>query len=313
MKVCYEYFVRSEIKLTDEVFPVLSFTRNGAAVTVHKPIGRSGLYLSAAMMLPVPAMTTGPDLAQDLGASLIRVEVESERCEDRNQVGNILGPVAQQMVHDLVPWIRVLTRQYWIGRKDRDRLDQRISVTLVDGTHTTPLSTGMFGLGFPYGAPLNAEIWADIGDRMARCEKAAPSRLFFCDALLDALEQDVPQAVVALGVSCELEISSLLEEILARRSNEFRTLFQKYTRFTFDDEVRLIAEFGGDAFADVDKQSARLVNVLYGMRGQAIHRGQSSYDEEGKAVALDVNHIPKFVRAVESFFSWCEAQRRKNL
>jgi len=313
MHVRYEYCVRSEIKLTDEVFPVLSFKRRGVDVRLRKPIARSGLYLSASIVGPAPAMTTGPDLAQDLGASLISVEVESEQCNDQGEIGSILAPVANEVFDDLVPWIRVLTRQYWIGRMDRERSEQRISVSLVGQNRATPLSTSMLGFVFSYGSPLNLVIWTDLGRKMANCEKPPLSRLFFCDALLDILEQHIPQAVVALGVSCELEISGLLQDILARRSEEFRSLFERYARFTFNDEVRMIAEFGGEAFAEVDRESARLVSLLYGMRGQAIHRGECSYDEDGKTVALDVRCIPKFVKAVESFFSWCESQRRKAL
>jgi hypothetical protein len=171
--------------------------------------------------------------------------------------------------------------------------------------------SGSAGWFLEYGRDLDATTWAQIGKKLALGERPRPSQLFFCDALLDIAEDDIPQAIVALGVSCEIEISILRQEILARKDEEFRLLFEEYMKPRFEESFKLLKEFGCDPLSDFDKKTDRLVRNLYKARGKAAHRGECYYVEDGEKVLITRTGIAEYVVAVERLFAWSNAQRMR--
>ena len=107
-----------------------------------------------------------------------------------------------------------------------------------EGKREIARHSGGAGWGVEYGRDLDAATWAQIGTKLARGERPRPSQLFFCDALLDITENDLAQAVVALGVSCEIDISILRQDILAGKDQEFGRLFEEYMRPRFEDKFQ---------------------------------------------------------------------------
>lgn len=317
MRVRYQFAVRSEINLVADGFPKLSLERDGNRIQVSKPVTRSKFYISQDIVgnqPTVPNVDLRADWAVFIGVSLVDIELEPRGQISQDQVMNRLHPPAAQVLRDLVSWIRVLTRQYWVGYRERNIVEQQGWAILIDGENERSLGSVGGGFGFSYGRPLDRDTWLTIGAKLALRELPRPSQIFFCDALFDISQGDIVQAVAALGIAREMEANSLLSHILERRTQELQTIFEKHVRYKFTEATnKIIRIFGGEPFPEAEPGAARLLNTLYDMRGKAVHRGECTYDEHGKTVAVTFGDIPKFVEAAEKLFTWSENQRAKNL
>lgn len=261
---------------------------------------------------PVPKAWFEFESGRDMfETSLITVEVinPAEAIEEsfRKETQEFVQPLLQQ----LISWIRVLTRQYWVGYSGRNFRPIKYVMYVGQGEKEKPSHAGEVGWSFEYGRGLDAATWAQIETKLALGERPKPSQLFFCDALLDIAEGDVAQAIVALGVSCEMEMSILRQDILAGKDEEFQRLFEEYMKPRFEDSFKLLKEFGCDPFREFDEKADRLVRNLYKARGKAAHRGESYYEENGKKVFITRDGILVYVHAVERLFAWSDAQRMR--
>ncbi|MGD0221131.1 MAG: hypothetical protein ABSF71_02240 [Terriglobia bacterium] len=245
----------------------------------------------------------------EYGTSLITVEIilPADATEEslRKEMRGFVLPLLQQ----LVSWIRVLTRQFWLGYYGRSTRPQKYLLYIGPGEKDKPRHSGAVGWGLEYGRDLDATTWAQIGTKLALGERPRPSQLFFCDALLDISDGDLAQAIVALGVSCEIEIATLRQDILAGKDEEFGRLFEEYMRPRFEESFKLLNEFGCDPFSDFDKDACHLVRNLYRARGKAAHRGECYYVENGQKVLITLAGVFEYVNAVERLFAWSNAQR----
>ena len=316
MRVRYQFAVRSEIQVTSGSWPNLSFEGGDMHVEIEKPIPRSNFYTSADLLDRASDRKVDPEAAWAayLGVSLIAVELEQEEQVQEDKISMAFYKPAMEVLSGLLPWVRVLTRQYWVGYKELSSVTVHALVTVINKSDKKSLGTVTVPKGFIYGKDLDQNTWLAIGTKLANRERPRPSELFFCDALIDIAEGDIPQAVVALGASCDIEIHILVQDILRRRSEEFQNIFKKYARYTFGQGIdALVRDFGGDPFTVIEPEAARLVKVLYSMRGNAIHRAECIYEQQGKRVPVDSTNIGLFVEATEKLFTWSESQRSKSL
>ncbi|MHB8652454.1 MAG: hypothetical protein ACYDA9_01110 [Terriglobia bacterium] len=315
MRVKLIFTVRSKIKAEGLRADPLLFERNGARVRLQPPINKSTAYLATNEM---QRALTGELMrevgwAASLGMSLVEIQLEDDRLIPDDQVFPTYQPVAAKILSEFIGWLRVLTRQYWVGYKDFDFITTHCTVDVVEQGKARNITVGASGKGFGYGKALDDQTWSAIGARLAAGDRPPSSQLFFCDALLNIAEGDIAQAVVAMGAACDLEVNLLLDDILARREPEFQRIFGKYVKYKFGEGVKLIKEFGGQVFSDADREAEKLVNTLYEMRGKAIHRAQCTFKEDGKDVEADSSNIYRFIDATEKFFLWAEGQRLRRL
>lgn len=302
----------SEIRLQSTQWPQLEVTRDGKLWLIEKP--RVSVEPLVALKFtegraPIRAEEL-PGMVRLARTSFIGIECEEPALPEANA---LVFSALVTLASDLLAWIRVYSGQYWVGYKESDVTQRHLTMGVVEGGiwKEKPTPVG-FGLSFPYGRPLDATMWQAIGKKLARGERPAPARLYFCDALGEMLENDVTQAVVALGISCELEVQTLIDELIAKQAPPFRKLFDDYVRCPFPKSIgTLIRDLGGDPFDDSEPEAAKLVRTLYSMRGQAVHSGQCTYEENGISVSLDVHTLLKFVRAIEKLFAWTDSQRLK--
>jgi hypothetical protein len=317
MLVTYVFPVTSEIKVEDGDWSCLSFGRDGKRVSIQKPYPRTQFdwqwdSLTVHSRTPAPKEWFEFEAGrEEYDTSLITVEVvlPAEDTEEslRMEMQGFVVPVLQQ----LISWTRVLTRQYWLGYYGRIFRLQKYVMYMGEGKERKRHHTGATGWGFEYGKNLDATTWAEIGTKLALGARPRPSQVFFCDALLDIAEGDVGQAVLALGVSCEIEISILMQDILAQKDEEFQRLFEEFMRPGFEKSFRLLKELGCDPFRDFDQKANGLVLRLYGARGKAAHRGECYYKENGEKVLITRAGILDYVLAVERLFAWSDAQRMR--
>jgi len=317
MLVTYVFPVPSEIKVEDGDWSSLSFERDGKRVRIQKPYPRTQFdwqwdSLTMHSRTPPPEEWFEFEAGrEEYDTSLITVEVvlPAEPTEEslQKEMPGFVAPILQQ----LISWIRVLTRQYWLGYYGRSFRLQKNVMYIGEGKERKRHGAGGTAWGFEYGKNLDATTWAEIGAKLALGARPRPSQVFFCDALLDIVEGDLEQAVLALGVSCEIEISILTQDVLAQKDKQFQRLFEEYMKPRFEESFRLLKEFGCDPFSSFDEKADRLVRSLYKARGKAAHRGECYYVENREKVFITTPGIIEFVVAVERLFAWSDAQRMR--
>ena len=302
MDVWFEFAVRSEIRTTGGRFEPLSFAHGDLEFTVEPPKPRADFY-TWARLLGEDAPSAAPDStwAQYLRMTRIAVAVLGGVQTEKPKIIPTYYPYATFVLNELLAWVRVLTRQYWIGYKESEAPSYHAVVATVEGGKKTYIggATGTHGLRFSYGKKLDPHTWKSIEGKLASKELPPPSQLFFCDALLDVAETDIAQAVVALGASCEVEMQNLVREIANARGGDAQALIgrRRLVRKQFRDTFEIVEVLGGQPFPAVET-----VVKLYEERGKAIHRGQLEH--------VSVSNITDFVNAVEALFSWAKAQRK---
>lgn len=315
MKVTYGFCLASELKVEDGEWPHLSFEREGKHVSIEKPLPRAHFeweWDSAVMHPAVPpppeafAFQAGRD---ELAYTLVKVEITppdevgTERLHDETRA------TALVVLQELASWVRVLTRQYWVGRRGRDCREQKYVLYLGDFGHGKPSQTSGAGWGFDPSRTLDVAAWVRVGRMLELGERPSASQLFFCDALLDIAEGNVPQAVAGLGVSCEVETYSLTQAAIRAKSEEIRQLYDGL-RVSFKDSLRAVGKLGCTPFNEFDQDAYRLVLELYQARGKAVHKGDPFYREGGN-VASTRTGIVKYVPAVEKLFAWAEVEKSR--
>jgi hypothetical protein len=317
MQATYVFALRSEIKVEEGNWSCLSFERDGKPVSIQKPFPKTRFDWHWDSVL-MHSRTPPPDAYFDFEAgreeeeiSLITVEIILPAGVTEESLPNETLETALAVLQELTSWIRVLTRQFWVGYHGRGSQGQKYVMYIGEWKEPKRRHTGGAGWGYQYGKNLDATTWAKIGTKLALGARPRPSQLFFCDALLDAVRGDLAQAVLALGVSCEIEISTLRQDILAQKDEEFQRLFEEYMKPRFEESFRLLKEFGCDSFSDFDEEANRLVRNLYNARSKAAHRGECYYVEGGKKVFITRTEIPKYVAATEKLFAWSDAQRSR--
>jgi len=62
-------------------------------------------------------------------------------------------------------------------------------------------------------------------------------------------------------------------------------------------------------FHRFDASAARLLRLLYEMRGSAAHRGYLSFFDISKSQMANAAELIQYVRAAERLFDWLEVQR----
>lgn len=311
LKVRYEFTVASEIRVKAGQWSRLEVEREGKRWAIDKPCTCTE-PLIAPRVLQGGRFRVGqlPGMAKLVRMSFFGVECDEETQPKLDSA--VLDPVVK-LADNLLAWVRTLTGQYWIGYKDTDFLQRHVTVGVVDGNRWKEKPTAVgFGLGFTYGQELDQSTWQTIGARLARGEKPAAARVFFCDALGEIAEGDLTQAVVALGIACELEAQALVDEFIAQQPSRVQGLLHRHVNRPFKKSIgALIRDLGGDSFEEVAPGAAKLVHRLYNMRGQAAHSGMCTFEEDRKTVTLELSGLPAFVAAVGELLAWSDGQRSK--
>ncbi|HUZ47349.1 MAG TPA: hypothetical protein VMW54_12005 [Terriglobia bacterium] len=315
MKATYGFCVTSEIKVDGGDWPRLSYERDGMHVSIEKPLPWTQLEWEPDSVImhskiPPPPERFAFEVGRDLsGTTLVKIGVTPLAQVSGGDPYNLTRDAALTALHEFVSWVRVLTRQYWIGRSRRAVKNDKYIMYVGEFGKGKPRHTGGMGRGFIYGAELNAATWAQIGNKLALGQRPSASNLFFCDALLDIAERNVTQAVAGLGVSCEVEIYSLTQDVVRRRNEEFQRLYEQFIRIKFEDGFRVLEKLGCKPFKEFDPDARRMVLQLYGARGKAVHKGDPFYREDGRDVTITSTEVTKYVPAVEKLFAWADAER----
>lgn len=315
MQATYVFPIESEIRVGNGNWPNISFERGGNIITVEKPIPRRTFDWEWDSTVKYSKRTPTPDVSafepggNELDLTLVKVGVAPlDRVAERT-LHDATRDIALTSVQEFCSWVRVLTRQYWVGRYSGPARLSRYVMYAGQPTDGRRRHSAATGWGFEYGAMLDAATWEQIGQKLSGAQRPRASQLFFCDALLDIAEGDVAQATAGLGVSVEVEVHSLTQDIVRTKSVEFQRLFSEFVRLGFDKNLSALEKMGCRPFKDFDKDAHGHVLRLYRARNKAVHEGKPYHRKDGKDYTIKRTDTPMYVRAVERLFAWTESER----
>lgn len=185
MQATYVFALRSEIKVEEGNWGCLSFERDGKRINIQKPFPRTSFdwqwdSLTIHSKTPPPKPWFEFEAGQDeFDTSLITIQVELASEVAEEALYDATREAALTLVQEVTSWLRVLTRQFWIGYHGRGFQHQKYLMYVGDGKEGKPRHTGGAGWGFEYGKSLDAATWAQIGANLARRERPRTAQLFF--------------------------------------------------------------------------------------------------------------------------------------
>ena len=144
----YDFLFATHVFLLDDAaWPALTVKLQATPVKIHKPIGdQTGL--------PVPGSIGNERL--DVYSTIVRLELTSGEPPD----GHVLYPLTLQCL----AWVKVLTRQYWVGSAGSGSTSVRGSSLVTDLATAAKSQTNFGGFNTPIIAhPLSVETWKQVG------------------------------------------------------------------------------------------------------------------------------------------------------
>jgi hypothetical protein len=277
----YDFLFETEVWCTDSTpWPPLEVQIQGTPVKVHKPIAHQASQ-------PVPDSIGNQGL--DIYSTILRLELSSET----PPAGDLLYPIAVRCLS----WIRVLTRQYWVGFSGSGTAAVRGSSLISDLATgvTEPANFGGFRTPI-IPQPLSQEVWTDVGRALVSADSCRNSDLIFCNGMLALRNGSLQESIALLGIACEVELTEYLQSFVLARNDPVISVLYKQARTDFKSKLtELLPALCGRKFSDdVPHWHPDLLH-LYKLRGTAAH---------GTLGAEDLKNVPRFVLAADSFLRW---------
>jgi len=240
----------------------------------------------------VPASIGNEQL--DVYSTVVRLELSS----DTPPQGQVLYPLASQCL----AWVRVLTRQYWVGLTGSGSTTVRGSSLVRDLATgaTEPTNFGAFSAPIIPEA-LSQETWMQVGQALASAQFPRSSDLIFCNGMLALRDGNLREAIALLGISCEFELGECLESLLSARGDPVTRLLYERTGPEFKWKLNnLLPALCRKNFSKDEPHWCAELFRLYEARGTAAH----------STLASDVmRRVPSFVLAADSFLRWTHGIR----
>src|SRR5581483_9326672 len=186
-------------------WPPIRVQSDGFTLYIHKPA-----WLDQSQTPQGAFSNESPDLF----TSVIRAEIAPGGASENPVPSGKLVPVFRE----LLKWIRALGRQFWIfGGAPGFGTWMRGALFLGANGRTGQQNFAHFGQNVMI-KPLTIELWHGIEREMELGNRIPASDLLYCDALCCIPTGDQVRAVLELGVSAEVAVSSLLADRIIQLS-----------------------------------------------------------------------------------------------
>jgi hypothetical protein len=231
---------------------------------------------------------------------------------------------AFSVVSDAIKWIRILTRQYWIGSGAAGVAAQyRGSVFRLEGPNTFQRNFAHYGQTTIIRS-LSRSVWEGVIYPVEQQKPIPIAHSFFCDALTSFAVGDEVLALVQLGVACEAAITSILDDLASALPRSAASIEYLKARHELRDKFGAKLLKHSIAFGLTDPQLFRpaskpqnwveLVLRLYKFRNKAAHEGRPVLKiSKGSSRPLNSGELQSFMFAVETLFQWIREQRQSKL
>jgi len=163
MHVEYVFLLKSQVNLGLGDWEPLSFQRNGFQVRIPKPISDTSIYLKTQPNtgpVELDISRSRPGSALRLQTTMVSIQMESSLQVPEDKISHTFEPVAVEIFNHFKSWVRVLTRQHWIGYQWSAFSQQDFNVNVITGEVKKPLSIGGVVVGFDYWKRLDQPTWS---------------------------------------------------------------------------------------------------------------------------------------------------------
>ncbi len=232
-----------------------------------------------------------------MSAGLIRIGVSLKDDEPEPEWATLYEFVRQSLA-----WIRVATRQYWVGILPSRQTNSPMALLLTQVEGKQPLIKGLGAIraGIRW-VPLSGETWEAIEIALGNGWLPSVPEQFLLDSSLHLAEGNFLQAIAGMGIACEVELNSLLEELMGRLGQPVLTELYTVNRPRFHWKLKKLPQLlGASAFSQDNSDRVKALEEMYDRRGQIVHRGHA---------AMSGNEIARFWFAAEEFFEWSRKER----
>jgi hypothetical protein len=304
----FEFLFPYPINIFDDAeWPALLIKRGDLHVHLVKPVSRT--------VSPKEVVAAGnevPDFfSTDFPAIVLRT---APRYPVRH--GEVFA-----IIREALQWIRVLSRQYWIGTGTAGvAAAYRGSAFKVEPPMIRQLNYAGYGQAVQVRS-LKLDSWQQVGACVASQIPVPPAESIFCDALSSFASGDPVRCVLELGISAEIEITNLLDDVATAKPGDVAAKRYLQLRLRHKDyfwkKVSLFPrEFGLDdpltySVPSMPTNWVELVQQLYGFRNKAAHEGRCLVEDKtsGTIRTLKAGELQSFIFAGEVLFDWARRQR----
>lgn len=298
MRATIDYAIRSRIDADAGPWAPIAFERDQSHFRIEKPIPKTDWHLAS-------QGSGGFEGKVLVDQSVLSIQAESPDLASEDDSTRLFWQRVGAVRNELVAWIRAVTRQYWVGYRERDFVNEPIMVTRPGDKRG---GVGAHGSGFKYGRPLMESDWKVVGEGLAQNRRAPLHLSLFCDGLLDIAEGDMMQAAFTLGISCEVGVYLAVRRLLEARCQPLLGMLDnKYLQYRFDSLLELPSELGVAPFSAFDKEAASRVKELHDSRNAALHQGKSFINRKGSRIPFDHDTVKEYLDAIEKLFGWCDS------
>lgn len=303
-QVKYEFVIPSQVCIVDpNPWPTLQVARESMVVGIEKPLAGTK-HIQADNTLG----NEGVVVEYSIFRAVIEIDDDCTRPE---------WFIPFQICSECMSWIRVAASQYWLGMlmSYSDSFARGSIITTQNGV-TTFENFGASKMRIP-PTPLTIETWNWVGKTVQLGLILRTTDLLFCDAQLSFRDDDYFQAVIRLGIACELELNALIDDLIATSCEATGKLY-KASRHQFDWKLRnMPAILGVEPYQAHDERFTNLLCQLYELRGAAVHRAQISVQDvnpttgKRESVPIGFSHASQFLFAVDDFLNWTQEKRQQ--
>jgi len=304
----FDFLLPYPIQVFDDgIWPALLVNRNDIEVSLLKPAFR-----------PVDlagGLTVGNE-RPDLFASVFPAVIPGSSRSYAAKPAKVFSVVA-----DAIRWIRILTRQYWIGTGSTGVSAQyRGSAFRVERREVYQSNFAHYGQAV-LASSLDLSVWHTLIQPVEYSIQPPVDQTLFCDALLSLAMQETATATIQLGMAVEIAITNLLDDLAAEqpKSEATRNYRSSYASFRSKLAEHSVA-FG---LSDPGKYHMEWappdwvghLGVLYEGRGKAAHSGKAlvRIKESGQFRPLTFEDLQTFVFSAEALFAWISDERSKHV
>lgn len=248
-------------------------------------------------VVPFAKSLSGQPIAVSIG--LIKISVALNRGEPDPEWKALYRYVVQ-----CLSWIRAATRQYWVGAQPSHQANAPTALLLTeeDGKQEAICGLGAGRVGIRW-VPLDFETWEAIQAALSNGWWPSVSEQFLMDSSLHIAEGNFLQGIAGAGIACEIELNSLIEDLIAQINQEAVTKLYKKGRPEFSWKLEHLPQLlGAQGFKPSNPDHVATLKEMYESRGSIVHRGHAQMSEQ---------QIARYWFAAEEFFQWSRRERMR--
>lgn len=266
----------------------LKFSVNGVAGEIFPPASGDAL---------IPFTESIQHQPIQVRVGLIRVRVSLNAGDPEPEWRSLYEFVRQSLL-----WMRVATRQYWVGIIPSQQTNSPSALLLreEDGKEQPITGLGAIRAGIRW-IPLDCKTWEAIEGALSNGWWPSISEQFLMDSSLHIAEGNFLQGIAGVGIACEIELNDLIDNLIRRTNQEAVAKLYRVGRPQFSWKLEHLPQLlGARTFEPSNPDHVAALKEMYESRGSIVHRGHAQ---------MSGQQIARYWFAAEAFFQWSRRER----